>query len=43
MYGWHEYGLFPMENEIIMNLSIVLDIDLGKSLFKITLKFLTFH
>ena len=32
-----------MENEIIMNLSIVLDIVLGKRSFKITLRFLTFH
>ena len=26
MYGWHGYGLFIMENVIIMHLSIVLDI-----------------
>ena len=43
MYGWHGQGLFTMENEIIMNLSIVLDIVLGKRSFKITLRFLTFH
>ena len=43
MYGWHGQGLFTMENEIIMNLSIVLDIVLGKSSFKITLRFLNFH
>ena len=42
MYGWYEQGLFTMENEIIMNLSIVLDIVLGKISLKITLRFLTF-
>ena len=31
-----------IENEIIMNLLTVLDIALGKSSFKITLRFLTF-
>ena len=36
-------GIITMENEIIMNLSIVLDIVLRKSSFKITLRFLTFH
>ena len=43
IYGWHGYLLFTMENEIIMNLSIVLGIVLEKSSFKITLIFLTFH
>ena len=43
IYGWHGQGLFTMKSEIIMNLSIVLDIVLGKSSFKITLRFLNFH
>ena len=43
MHGWHGQGLFTVESEIIMNLSIVLDIALGKSPFRITLRFLFFH
>ena len=43
IYGWHGHWLFTMGNEIVMNLSIVLGIILGKSSFKITLIFLTFH
>ena len=40
MYGWYGQGLFTMENVIIMYLSIVLEIVLGKGSFKITLRFL---
>ena len=36
------YGLFTMENVIIMYLLIVLETVLGKSSFKITLRFLIF-
>ena len=43
MYGWHGQGLFTMENVTIMYLSIVLDIVLGVSSFKITMIFLVFH
>ena len=39
MYGWHGYGLFTMENVIILYLSIALDIALGESSFKMTLRF----
>ena len=40
MYEWYGQGLFTMENVIIMYLSIVLEIVLGESSFKITLIFL---
>ena len=40
MYGWH--GLFTMENVIVMYLSIVLDIVLGETSYKITLRYLVF-
>ena len=43
MYGWHVYGLFTLENAIIMYLSIVLDIVLGESSFKIISKFLVLY
>ena len=36
MYGWYGWGLFSMENVIIMYLSI------GESSFKITLRLLVF-
>ena len=35
MYGWYGQGLFTMENVIIMYLSIVLDIVIGESSFKL--------
>ena len=41
--AWVGGYLFTMENVIIMYLSIVLDIVLGESSFKITLRFLVFH
>ena len=40
---WVGDYLFTMENLIIMYLSIVLDIALGESSLKITLKFLIFY
>ena len=40
MYRWHGWGLFT---NVIMYLTIVLDIVLGETLFKITLKFLIFY
>ena len=36
MYEWHGYGLFAMENVIIIYLSIVLDTELGESPFNIS-------
>ena len=42
MYEWHGQGLFTMENVTIVPLSIVLEIVLGESSFKITLRFLVF-
>ena len=41
--AWVGDYLFTMENVIIMYLSIVLDIVLGESSFKITLRFLVFY
>ena len=35
MYGWYGQGSFTMENVIIMYLSIVLDIVIGESSFKL--------
>ena len=43
MYGWFWLELFIMKNVIIRYLSVVLDIMLGESSFKITLKFLVFY
>ena len=43
MYGWYGKGLFTTENVIIMYLSIVIDIALGESSLKITLRFLVFY
>ena len=43
MYGQHGYGLFTMGNVVIMYLPIVLDIVLGESSFKMTLRFLSFY
>ena len=40
MYQRHGYGLFTMENAMIMYLSIVLLTVLGESSFKVTLRFL---
>ena len=36
MYEWHGYGLFAMENVIIIYLSIVLDTELEESSFNIS-------
>ena len=41
--AWVGDYLFTMENVIIMYLSIVLDIAVEESSFKITLRFLVFH
>ena len=38
MYGWHDWGLFAMENVTIMYLSIVVDIALGESSFFIGIR-----
>ena len=45
MYGWHGQGiyLFTMENIFVMYLSIVLDIVLGESSLKITLRSFVFY
>ena len=43
MYEWRGQGLFTMENVTIVPLSIVLEIVLGESSFKITLRFLVFY
>ena len=43
MYGRYGQGLFTMENATVMYLSIISDIVLGESSFKITLRFLTFY